>query len=195
MSITKMGYKKNSPYKNRKSLTINSNLITTEDMAFPILAVSDMGDTKVLYPDTGEYKFKGNMVKEYKLQKGGVQIPRESLQNVPVPYMDKVNGLSQDRNAYYQERATKPNLISERMETRSTNLPGKKFRFKEKQAGGVQLSEYLESLSPEDQDRFVDEYENAPDKDDFMMKCGGIKQEGGYYFTKGKFQMGSSSST
>jgi len=190
MSITKMGYKKNSPYKNRKSLTINSNLITTENMANPILAVSDTGDTKVLYPDTGEYKFKGNMVKEYKLQKGGVQTPRESLQNVPVPYMDKVNGLSQDRNAYYQERASKPNLISERMETRSANLPGKKFRFKEKQEGGVQLNEYLESLSPEDQDRFVDEYENASDKDDFMMKCGGIKQEGGYYFTKGKFQLG-----
>lgn len=127
MSVSKQGYKKNSPYKNRKSLTINSNIITTEDMAFPVLGVSDTGDTKLLFPDTGEHIFKGEKVKEYKMK--------------------------------YQ------------------------------QGGFLSLPEYLESLSPQDQESFVDQFESAQDKQEFIMKCGGMYGDGGIYINsenKGK---------
>lgn len=340
--VSELGYKKNSPYKNRKSLNINSNFITTENMSFPILAISDMGDTKILYPDTGEYKFKGNMVKEYKLQKGGKKVSKVSpetsqekhqryirenqlrtTEDIPaldaimslhpvsnvisflskenhtpmdyvsllpgermasglskvakglptkqaakvlrtskfvksldtidplVPFMDDfqhyqkggkniqqvrykdqpisfdsnmavpktLNGkpianefivqdenslmfypVSRNANGSYQIGITEFPSFTPNSELIGgmgfSHKSKSKERFKEKQEGGVQLSEYLESLSPEDQDRFVEEYENAPDKDDFMMKCGGRKrhQDGGYYFTKGVFQLGGQNS-
>jgi hypothetical protein len=127
MSISKQGYKKNSPYKNRKSLTIDSNLITTEDMAFPVLGVSDTGDTKLMFPNTGEHLFNGSKVKEYKMK--------------------------------YQK------------------------------GGFLSLPEYLESLSPQDQESFVDQFESAQDKQDFLMKCGGMYEDGGIYINsanKGK---------
>jgi len=69
-TISELGYKDNSPYKDRKKLTINtpSGLITTEDMAFPILA-----NGIPLYPNTGDYQFNTDKVTEIpmKAKKGG----------------------------------------------------------------------------------------------------------------------------
>jgi peptidoglycan hydrolase-like protein with peptidoglycan-binding domain len=96
MSISKQGYKKNSPYKNRKSLTIDSNLITTEDMAFPVLGVSDTGDTKLMFPNTGEHLFNGSKVKEYKMkyQQGG---------NKTVTQFDHINKGTTDKGFTIEE--------------------------------------------------------------------------------------------
>lgn len=68
MSRQLLGYKKGSPYLGDKSITINSNLLTTEDMAFPILAVPNKGTPKVLFPNTGQHQFEGSKVKEYPMQ-------------------------------------------------------------------------------------------------------------------------------
>lgn len=59
MKISKSGYKKNSPDKNEEELLIPSKHITTENMAFPILA-----NGKVLFPDTGDYYFPEGLVHE-----------------------------------------------------------------------------------------------------------------------------------
>ena len=136
--ISKLGYKKNSPYKNRESLTIGSNFITTEDMAFPILAMGDGGESQVLYPNTGSYLFPNSSeVQEYKL----------------------------DFN-------------------KNTNTGMKNIMAN----GGMMneydiLSSYLPTLSPEDQDTFIDSYQrsNPRQKQEILMKCGGMMkyQQGG----------------
>jgi hypothetical protein len=132
---SKLGYKKNSPYKNKESLLINSNVITTEDMAFPILAMGNGGESSMLYPNTGEFIF---------------------------PNSTKVMEIN-------------PNFSN--------------MKTNKKYGGGGQvneyeiLSNYLPTLSPEEQDQFIDMYENStPDnKMNILMKCGGMMkyQQGG----------------
>jgi hypothetical protein len=51
---SKLGYKKGSPYLDEEEIVINSNHITTKDMAFPIMA-----NGIPLFPDTGDYVFEG----------------------------------------------------------------------------------------------------------------------------------------
>lgn len=43
---------------------INSNVITMKDVNYPVLGVSDTGDTKLMMPNK-DYNFKGNTVTEY----------------------------------------------------------------------------------------------------------------------------------
>ena len=203
MSISKQGYKKNSPYKNRESLIIDSNVITTKDMAFPILATSDTGDSKILYPNTGEYVFNGTKVRETKVkemkmkkQKGGlmdsiIPMPTESVYSKAVPYMDMVKGLPQVTNQKYTDMQTgKEPHISDMLfkqilpsEQEHTRVATKKFRYKEKQEGGeITLEDYLSSLSYEEQDKFIQGFEQAPNKEQYIAKCGGKFQNGGISF-------------
>lgn len=49
---------------------INSNDITMEGVDYPVLGVSDTGDTKLMQPDQN-YKFKGKKVTEYPMAKKG----------------------------------------------------------------------------------------------------------------------------
>ena len=55
-----------------KITKINSNQITMKGVDYPVLGVSDEGDTQMMYPDQ-EYTFKGKTVTEYpqKKKKGG----------------------------------------------------------------------------------------------------------------------------
>jgi len=138
--ISKLGYKKNSPYKNRESLTIGSNFITTEDMAFPILAMGDGGESQVLYPNTGSYLFpNSSKVQEYKLD----------------------------------------SLLNKNTNTGMKNMMAKGGMMNEYDI----LSSYLPTLSPEDQDTFIESYQrsNPRQKQEILMKCGGMMkyQQGG----------------
>lgn len=138
--ISKLGYKKNSPYKNRESLTIGSNFITTEDMAFPILAMGDGGESQVLYPNTGSYLFpNSSKVQEYKLD----------------------------------------SLLNKNTNTGMKNIMANGGMMNEYDI----LSSYLPTLSPEDQDTFIESYQrsNPRQKQEILMKCGGIMkyQQGG----------------
>lgn len=62
-----LGYKNNSPYKNAKSLTIDfgkrRGIITMKDVDFPLKAESELGESKIMYPNKN-YKFKGRYIKE-----------------------------------------------------------------------------------------------------------------------------------
>lgn len=136
--ISKLGYKKNSPYKNRESLTIGSNFITTEDMAFPILAMGDGGESQVLYPNTGSYLFpNSSTVQEYKLD------------------------FNKNTNTGMKNMMANGGMMNE-------------YDI---------LSSYLPTLSPEDQDTFIDSYQrsNPRQKQEILMKCGGMMkyQQGG----------------
>jgi hypothetical protein len=49
---------------------INSNDITMQGVDYPVLGISDTGDTQMMYPDQ-DYKFDGEKVIEYPIMKGG----------------------------------------------------------------------------------------------------------------------------
>jgi hypothetical protein len=52
---------------------IDSNFITMKGVNYPVLGVSDSGDSKIMLPDKN-YKFKGNRVTEYPLAQNGTQM-------------------------------------------------------------------------------------------------------------------------
>lgn len=57
---------------------IGSNQITMQGVPYPVLGISDTGDTQMMYPEQ-EYKFKGKKVTEYPMaQTGYVQPPTRS---------------------------------------------------------------------------------------------------------------------
>jgi probable phosphoglycerate mutase len=56
---------------------INSNNITMEGVDYPVLGVSDTGDTKLMQPDQN-YKFKGKKVTEYPMAQTGITMGVES---------------------------------------------------------------------------------------------------------------------
>ena len=49
---------------------IGSNDITMQGVNYPVLGVSDTGDTQMMYPDQ-DYKFDGEKVTEYPMMKKG----------------------------------------------------------------------------------------------------------------------------
>ena len=53
-----------------KITKINSNKITMKGVNYPVLGVSDKGDTQMMYPN-GEYQYDGNSVTEYPMAKDG----------------------------------------------------------------------------------------------------------------------------
>jgi LysM repeat protein len=100
---SKLGYKKNSPYKNKESLLINSNVITTKDMAFPILATGNGGESVILYPNTGDFIFPSSTkVKEMKIPKyqgGGYVVKKgDTLSKIAKELGVSVNDLASYNN-------------------------------------------------------------------------------------------------
>jgi hypothetical protein len=52
---------------------IDSNQITMQGVPYPVLGISDEGDTQMMYPEE-EYKFKGKKVTEFPMAKDGNQL-------------------------------------------------------------------------------------------------------------------------
>ena len=53
---------------------IGSNDITMQGVDYPVLGISDTGDTKMMYPDQ-DYKFDGEKVTEFPIAQGGRNVP------------------------------------------------------------------------------------------------------------------------
>jgi hypothetical protein len=60
---------------------IRSNQITMQGVPYPVLGISDTGDTKIMKPG-GKYKFKGKKVTEYPMVKNGLRQEQKGLQNL-----------------------------------------------------------------------------------------------------------------
>jgi hypothetical protein len=60
---------------------IGSNQITMEGVPYPVLGISDTGDTKLMKPGKN-YKFKGKKVTEFPMAKNGLRQEQKSLQNL-----------------------------------------------------------------------------------------------------------------
>jgi len=109
MSIQKKGYKKNSPFKNRKSILINSPSITMKDVEFPVLAVPDGDKPKIMYPENEYFFPNSTQVMEYKMKKGGhpfenyLRSLSEKDQDNLIDYMET---LSEDEQQEYMRKLT-----------------------------------------------------------------------------------------
>ncbi len=73
--ISNTGYKRNSKDKNAPSLRIPSNQITMKDVDFPVIGISDTGDTQYMVPGE-DYTYDGSYVDEFPQAKDGKWIQK-----------------------------------------------------------------------------------------------------------------------
>ena len=62
-----------------KITKINSNNITMKGVNYPVLGVSDTGDTKMMQPGVDNYKYDGNSVTEYPMAQEGAGVNKEGV--------------------------------------------------------------------------------------------------------------------
>ena len=62
-----------------KVTKINSNNITMKGVNYPVLGVSDTGDTKMMQPGVDNYKYDGNSVTEYPMAQEGAGVNKEGV--------------------------------------------------------------------------------------------------------------------
>jgi hypothetical protein len=72
--VSRLGYQKGSPYRGRPYLDINTpnGLIDMSNTDIPLMAKDETGYTKMLMPYSGMHKFRGNVVRETPMKKGGL---------------------------------------------------------------------------------------------------------------------------
>ena len=80
---------------------IGSNRITMQGVNYPVLGISDKGDTQMMYPE-GEYKFKGKKVTEFPMAQKGKQLPPIYTSN---PNDPKLKDYQNRLNAYNKGKA------------------------------------------------------------------------------------------
>lgn len=135
---------------------IGSNDITMQGVDYPVLGVSDTGDTKMMYPDQ-DYKFDGEKVTEYPMmQEGGwldkyPEPMRQDATRVAPPVLkltdkEKLENAAKSDQAQKKALNTAKEVIAERKKNISTkgdlNTPGSwhtadKFRMFPGDIGGV----------------------------------------------------------
>jgi hypothetical protein len=60
---------------------ISSPYITMQGVPYPVLGVSDTGDTQMMYPEE-EYEYDGTKVTEYPMAKNGIRQEQKGLVNL-----------------------------------------------------------------------------------------------------------------
>jgi hypothetical protein len=60
---------------------IGSNQITMQGVPYPVLGISDTGDTQMMYPEE-EYEFDGEKVTEFPMARNGLRQEQKGLQNL-----------------------------------------------------------------------------------------------------------------
>ncbi len=80
---------------------INSNEITMEGVDYPVLGISDTGDTKMMKPGKN-YKFKGKKVTEYPMAQGGKKLKGKptvkEIMEMPMPVEKKYEPTQEVKN-------------------------------------------------------------------------------------------------
>jgi len=80
-----------------KITKINSNNITMKGVNYPVLGISDTGDTKMMQPGVENYTYDGSSVTEYPMAQGGEKV--EPLYKPAVPGYDQKEFLRQWTNS------------------------------------------------------------------------------------------------
>lgn len=65
--VSQLGYRKDSPYKNEPYLDINSSNISMSNVDQPLLAISNLGERRIMFPKKN-YQFQGDVVREIPIQ-------------------------------------------------------------------------------------------------------------------------------
>ena len=135
---------------------IGSNDITMQGVDYPVLGVSDTGDTQIMYPDQ-DYKFDGEKVTEYPMAQNGDWLSKyatepmrqDATRNVvPRKMTDKerLEAVATSDQAQKKALNTAKEVITERQKNKATkgdlNTPGSwhtadKFRMFPGDIGGV----------------------------------------------------------
>ena len=69
--VQNRGYSDGSPYRNRKYIVINSNVIDMSKTGIPLKLIPNVGEPKIAQPYSGMHEFpKATSVKEVPLPKG-----------------------------------------------------------------------------------------------------------------------------
>ena len=143
---------------------IGSNDITMQGVDYPVLGVSDTGDTQMMYPDQ-DYKFDGEKVTEYPMAQNGDWLSKyatepmrqDATRNVVPRKMtdkEKLEAVATSDQAQKRALNTTKEVISERKKNKATkgdlNTPGswkveEKARLFPSSVGGVgeMVDEYI----------------------------------------------------
>jgi hypothetical protein len=143
---------------------IGSNDITMQGVDYPVLGVSDTGDTQMMYPDQ-DYKFDGKKVTEYPMAQNGDWLSKyatepmrqDATRNVIPRKMtdkEKLEAVATSDQAQKRALNTAKEVIAERQKNKATkgdlNTPGSwhledKARLFPKSVGGVgeMIDEYI----------------------------------------------------
>ena len=107
-SISKLGYSKNSPYRNNPFNIINSNNITMKNTPIPLLGIDNLGNRKIMKPGNKKnYIFPGNQVMEIPLNYH--KMPDGSLmQDNEMDY--KKGGMIKRKDGSYSQRGLWDNI-------------------------------------------------------------------------------------
>jgi len=132
---------------------INSNNITMEGVDYPVLGVSDTGDTKFMQPGQ-DYKFKGNKVIEYpqaqngwlgKYDNNASDATRVAPKMIPLSEEEKRQNLIKQSEQNKRDLEYNKKVIAERQKARDTKgsvaehnfTTGEKFRVFPNSVGGA----------------------------------------------------------
>jgi nucleoid-associated protein YgaU len=116
---------------------INSPYITMKNVPYPVLGISDTGDTQMMYPEE-EYEFDGNKVTEYPLAKNGKELVKLNQLTNFTNYNTKQPGGWLDK---FQEGGEIPSLLSPN--------PEQQFGPQEQQLEDINTYMQLPSTNPE----------------------------------------------
>ena len=86
---------------------INSNDITMQGVDYPVLGISDTGDTQMMYPDQ-DYKFDGNKVIEYPMMQNGGGLSRFDLETMAALEKDIKNQKARNAQETVSQYTPKP---------------------------------------------------------------------------------------
>jgi len=147
---------------------IGSNDITMQGVDYPVLGISDTGDTQMMYPDQ-DYKFDGEKVTEFPMMEKGGWLDKYKAQtgittNIEAGTINptaQLTTLAKEAERKVKEKAKDKAIVADRKKRIAASVAAKKQPFSAQQLADVtQATGDKFRLFPNDPDSFIDEYIN-----------------------------------
>ena len=147
---------------------INSNQITMQGVDYPVLGISDTGDTQMMYPNQ-EYTYDGESVTEYPMAQRGKIVPLKDLMKQEDEKLkaksDNTKVVQQPLMSVKQANALKAKKDAEELARRKQAI-STSYAARNKPFSAKQLAEETGAIGdklrifPNDPNSFIDEYIN-----------------------------------
>ena len=149
-----------------KITRIPSNQITMQGVPYPVMGISDTGDTQMMYPDQ-DYSYDGESVTEYPMMQGGGKVSLRSLMNNDdlKAKSDATKVVPQKTMTTEQAAKLKAKKDAEELQRRKLAI-AKSAEAKSKPFSVQNLADESGAIGdklrifPNDPDSFIDEYLN-----------------------------------